>query len=103
MSGYNYWKTECELSWEKENRAKDEIMKLEQELESVEKKLEQKYLEGYRDAIKQLRKIGDNSILSDWSHSRDLKFAPVELSDRLVVEYNKIYNKHKEKYETNKD
>lgn len=48
------------------------------------------FFEGYKRAIEDLRDIGDTKRLSFWSHSRELKFAPVELSDCLVVEYRKM-------------
>ena len=48
------------------------------------------YLKGYQDAIKDLRDLQKRLWHEKiWSHSRDLKFAPVELSDYLVIRYNK--------------
>jgi hypothetical protein len=39
-------------------------------------------------AIDELRKLKP-SEKSRWSHSRDLDFAPVEISDFLVIQYRK--------------
>lgn len=47
--------------------------------------------EGVRFAIKALRDLQDDPFghLSKWSHSRDLKLAPVELSDYILIQYKK--------------
>jgi len=40
-------------------------------------------------AINELRNL-KSSEKSRWSHSRDLDFAPVELSDFLLIQYRKL-------------
>jgi hypothetical protein len=53
---------------------------------------EDAFREGIIFAIKTLRDLGDTpNHLSKWSHSRDLKFAPVELSDYILIKYKKEY------------
>ena len=43
------------------------------------------YLQGVISSIEILRDLQDTrGHLSEWSHSRDLKFAPVELSDYIL-------------------
>lgn len=49
-------------------------------------------------AIKVLRELQDRPLghLSKWSHSRDLKFAPVELSDYILIQYKREAEKRNE-------
>ena len=42
---------------------------------------------GYKKAVDTLQNF--KGKLSDWSHSRDLKFAPVELGDYLILQFRK--------------
>lgn len=52
--------------------------------------MSKEYLDGYKKAIEDLRSLGINRYhIKSWSHSRELRFAPVELSDYLVLIYNK--------------
>jgi len=67
---------------------KEKNDKLEAALKIANEKNTDFYLKGYRTAIEDLRSI-QSFPLSRWSHSRDLKFAPVELSDKLVPIYEK--------------
>ena len=48
------------------------------------------FREGIVFAIKALRDLKESN-LKDWSHSRQLKFAPVELSDYILIKYKKEY------------
>ena len=59
-----------------------------EELETInEKELAEAFRKGVGFAIKTLREVPE---LKDWSHSRDLKLAPVELSDYVLNEYKKL-------------
>lgn len=51
---------------------------------------EDAFREGVIFAIKSLRELKESDI-KDWSHSRELKFAPVELSDYILIKYKKEY------------
>jgi len=52
------------------------------------------YLQGYKQAIEDLRKVDKKlNHVKKWSHSRELKFAPVELSDVLVRSYLNLLDK----------
>lgn len=46
---------------------------------------------GVRYCIEELRKLNDGFFhVKKWSHSRDLKFAPVELSDYLLLKIKEL-------------
>lgn len=66
--------------------------------QSIEEGIEQSFSETFKEgvifAIKTLRDLKE-SDLKDWSHSRDLKFAPVELSDYILIQYKKQYKPKK--------
>jgi hypothetical protein len=48
------------------------------------------FREGVVFAIKALRDLGETyNHLPKWSHSRELKFAPVELSDYILIKYKR--------------
>ncbi len=46
------------------------------------------FKEGVIFAIKTLRDLKE-SDLKDWSHSRSIQFAPVELSDYILIKYKR--------------
>lgn len=57
---------------------------------SIEEASESAWRNGFRSAIKELAKLSkDSRHLSRWSHSRDVKFAPIELHDFLVIKYKR--------------
>lgn len=56
----------------------------------LEKENKESFEKGVVFAIKALRNLKESDI-GNWSHSRDLKFAPVELSDYILIKYKKEY------------
>lgn len=55
------------------------------EVKALEEKLRVATEDGYKSAINKLRELKKSDI-SKWSHSRSLHFAPVELSDFLLIQ-----------------
>lgn len=55
------------------------------EIKALEEKLKVAIEDGYKSAINKLRELKESDI-SKWSHSRSLYFAPVELSDFLLIQ-----------------
>lgn len=55
------------------------------EIKALEEKLRVAVEDGYKSAINKLRELKKSDI-SKWSHSRSLYFAPVELSDFLLIQ-----------------
>lgn len=64
------------------------VKNLKQENDKLKEQLKEAEKSGFAKAIKYLRK---EARLSEWSHSRNLKFSQIELSDYLLHEYRRKY------------
>jgi hypothetical protein len=55
---------------------------------SRDSEFSEEFKKGIMFCIQKLRDLKSED-LKDWAHSRDIKFAPVELSDYILIQYRK--------------